>query len=255
MLHHFGNYDYLCCVMGKNINRESVFRFKRFQVKNHNSAMKVGTDGVLLGAWSNTDNAQSVLDIGCGTGLISLMIAQRCEAKITGIEIDELAADECKYNFDNSPWKERLLLVHADFNSLQNGEQKYDLIISNPPFFTNGITAPDKSRATARHCETLNYDSLIAFATKHLSDTGRLAFIAPADKHDEIVNTITMNKLHILRQTDVYSKPSKDIAVRTMWEISPVGQNSIYSSLYIHNDDNTYHNDYISLTKDFYLNF
>lgn len=217
--------------------------------------MKVGTDGVLIGAWADVENIKSVLDIGCGTGLISLMIAQRCNAVITGVEIDNLAADECKYNFDNSPWKDQLSLIHADFNSLQNNEQKFDLIISNPPFFTNGITAPDKSRAIARHCETLNYASLIAFATKHLSETGKLAFIAPADKNDEIVNAITRNDLHIVRQTDIFSKPSKDVAVRTLWEISPKEQEKINFSLYIRNDDNTYHNDYINLTKDFYLNF
>ena len=217
--------------------------------------MKVGTDGVLIGAWADVHNTKSILDIGCGTGLIALMIAQRCDAEIIGVEIDKLAAEECKYNFDNSPWKERLSLINSDFNSLQNSEQKFDLIISNPPFFTNGITAPDKSRATARHCETLNYDSLIAYAAKHLSDLGRLAFIAPADKSNEIINAVSANQLYILRQTDVYSKPSKSIAVRTMWEISPIEQECVNSTLYIRNDDNTYHNDYISLTKDFYLNF
>lgn len=241
--------------MGKNINRESIFRFKHFQVKNHISAMKVGTDGVLIGAWANVNDTQSALDIGCGTGLIALMIAQRCNATISGIEIDGLAASECKYNFDNSPWKNRLSLVHADFNSLQNDELKFDLIISNPPFFTNGITAPDKSRATARHCETLNYESLIAFATKHLSDTGRLAFIAPADKSTEIIKTTNSHNLFISRKTEVFSKPSKSVAVRIMWELSRFDNPPLCSSLFIRNDDNTYHNDYLNLTSDFYLNF
>lgn len=217
--------------------------------------MKVGTDGVLVGAWTNIENIQSILDIGCGTGLISLMIAQRCDALITGVDIDINACDECTDNFLQSPWSSRLSTMHCDFNQLINDDNVYDLIVSNPPFFTNGVLAPDKSRATARHCESLNYASLINFAAKKLSSIGHLSFISPSEYADDIIALATYNRLYLNRRTNVFSKPSKANPIRTLWELSRLEKNCSLSRLYLRNDDNSYTDEYIKLTQDFYINF
>ncbi len=241
--------------MSKNVNRESVFRFKQFQVRNKLSAMKVGTDGVLIGAWADVSNVNSVLDIGCGTGLISLMTAQRCNATIIGVEIDRNAAEEAKTNFENSPWVQQLFVRNIDFADMCDTDECYDLIISNPPFFSNGITAPDKSRATARHGLSLTYEHIIAFASTHLTASGRLVLISPYDSLDSIICKASYHRLNISRQTDVYSTPGKSQPIRILWEMSCQQQQFKHTKLHIRNSDNSYSSEYIDLTKEFYLNF
>ena len=142
--------------------REKVFRFKQFGVRHEKSAMKVGTDGVLLGAWTNAENAKKVLDIGTGTGLIALMIAQRSKALITGIEIDEDAAEEAYENFVSSPWGDRLRVENSDFAVFSNiCNEKYDVIVSNPPYFVDSLECPDEKRGKARHTSSLSFENLI----------------------------------------------------------------------------------------------
>src|SRR5664280_2075596 len=122
------------------MGRNKWFEFKQFRVEQSKAAMKVGTDGVILGAWTSVDNASRILDVGTGTGLIALMLAQRSNAAIDAVEIDDDAYCEAKFNFEQSPWKERLKIFHSDFNafSKEYGHQ-YDLIVSNPPFFIDSL--------------------------------------------------------------------------------------------------------------------
>ena len=169
--------------------------------------MKVGTDGVLLGAWCDVAGKKNVLDVGTGTGLIALMVAQRSQpATIDAIEIDEAAYYEACYNIENSPWSERISVVHIDFSDLCDKEKKYDLIVSNPPYFTNGILPPDGKRKIARHCETLTFDKLITHSVTLLSENGIICLITPADAENKITSIVVRNGLNIEKKTVVYPK-------------------------------------------------
>lgn len=238
-----------------NRKRESIFKFKQFHVKNEISAMKVGTDGVLLGAWADFSSSKLILDVGSGTGLISLMAAQRSNSQIIGIEIDPDASKESIENITNSPWKERISIICNDITLISDELHGVDHIVSNPPFFENGVLAPDSSRATARHCDTLNFNSLISLAHNVLVLNGKLSFISPYESKENITYIATLNKMFISRYTEVFSNPQKDIPIRILWELTTENIPTKKSKLYIRNIDNQYSTEYINLTKEFYLNF
>lgn len=201
----------------RNPGRETTFRFKQFSVVNCRSAMKVGTDGVLLGAWATippgeplNDERFSILDVGAGTGLISLMLAQRYpSAAITGIEIDDISAEECSLNFIHSPWSNRLSLRQADF--LQDDfDGSFNLIVSNPPFFNNGAKAPDTARNTARHEDSLPLGKLIERSASLLEPgNGSLALILPADRSAEAEFAAEVAKLSLWRKVSLTTVPGK----------------------------------------------
>ena len=138
------------------------FQFKQFAIQQDKTSMKVGTDGVLLGAWTNIENAKTILDIGAGTGLISLMIAQRSEKLVYALEIEENAYNQALENFKNSKWHNSLFLTHS---SLQNYKTslKFDIIVSNPPFFNNSYKIQDSNRNLARHTDSLSFKELLSF--------------------------------------------------------------------------------------------
>ncbi len=219
--------------------------------------MKVGTDGVLVGAWADVESAKHILDIGSGCGLISLMTAQRSKARITGVEIEPLAADESKYNIGLSPWEQRISIINDDINSILDSNLliNVDHIVSNPPFFNNGITAPDINRATARHCKTLDFDSLIKISKKLLVENGKLTFISPYDRKNEIISNVTFSQLHLSRYCDVYAKQSDQIPTRILWEISVENCATSQTQLAIREENNQYTSEYIDLTRLYYLNF
>ncbi|MFM2293328.1 MAG: hypothetical protein RIS29_3141, partial [Bacteroidota bacterium] len=149
------------------------FRFKQFTVFHDRCAMKVGIDGVLLGCWTNVADTSMVLDIGTGTGLIALMIAQRTDAHIDAIDIDEGAFEQAMINVQASPWSSRLNVV---LSSLQDfvSDKKYDLIVSNPPYFINSLKNPDEQRTTARHTDSLTHEELIDQCIPKLTEGGRI---------------------------------------------------------------------------------
>ncbi len=238
-----------------NRKRESIFKFKQFHVKNEISAMKVGTDGVLLGAWADFSSSKLILDVGSGTGLISLMAAQRSNSQIIGIEIDSDAAKESIENITNSPWKERISIINNDITLIVDELHEVDHIISNPPFFENGILAPDSSRATARHCDTLNFNSLITISQKILADNGKLSFISPYENKENITYLAALNKMYTSRYTEVFSNPQKITPIRILWELTTKNSLTKKSELYIRDINNQYSTEYINLTKEFYLNF
>ena len=145
------------------MSNHTPFRFKQFSVNHDRCAMKVGTDAVLLGSISGSGNPKSILEIGVGTGVVSLMLAQRFpEARITGVEIDREAWEQASENARQSPWKDRIDFVHMSFQDfcLKQG-QKYDLIVSNPPFFPNHLKSPDPKRNLALHNDTLSFGELV----------------------------------------------------------------------------------------------
>lgn len=144
--------------------------------------MKVGTDGCLLGAWADLSDSRNILDIGCGSGLIALMAAQRCpDATITGIEIDTDAALQATENATSSPWTDRVKIINNDFLTYLP-EGKYDTILSNPPYFTNSLKCPDDKRSKARHDDTLTSISLLQHAYEMLSENGKLSIVIPTDQ-------------------------------------------------------------------------
>lgn len=236
------------------MGREKVFRFKHFAVVNDRSAMKVGTDGVLLGAWCPVDRVHRVLDVGTGCGVIALMVAQRNPiAVINGIDIDLEAVEEAAHNFANSPWSDRLKAHDMDFNDMDD-EHSYDLIVSNPPYFIDSLLPTDSKRTIARHTRTLTYRQLIEGAARLLTDDGTLALITPTDAEEQIVEAATFASLpvrHITRVIPVENGEPK----RTMWELSrhecPYKEDTI-TIAHINGD---FTQEYVALTGDFYLKF
>lgn len=228
-----------------------IFQFRQFEIEQRQSAMKVGTDGVLLGAWCAAGNARRVLDIGSGTGLIALMVAQRNrEAVIDAVEIDKESADEAGRNFRRSQWADRLRSVCCDILSFCP-ECKYDLIVSNPPFFKTGKSAPDSRRAAARHCSALPFEALFAKAASLLSPDGAFAIIAPSEVKTDIEFCAGECNFWLKRRTSVISKPGKPV-MRYLWEFVKYPVELGEESLTIHSSDG-YSAEYRSLTKDFYL--
>ncbi len=235
--------------------REKTFRFKRFEVLNDRTAMKVGTDGVLLGAWCDVAGARKVLDVGTGCGVIALMVAQRNgEAQIDAVEIDKDSADEAALNFSRSPWTDRLHVEHVDFNDFAThaGVGVYDLIVSNPPFFSNGILPPEASRMSARHTQNLTYGQLLNNAGKLLADGGKIALITPSDNIKEIIEECVFNNLNISRKVNVVSVEGF-APKRVLWELVNYHCSMHESELVIETSPGVFSDEYIALCKDFYL--
>ena len=234
------------------------FNFKQFSVQQDLCSMKVGTDGVLLGAWTNTDNANSILDIGTGTGLIALMLAQRSNANITALDAEANAYQQAKINFDASPWTNRLQLVHSKIQDFHS-DQLFDLIVSNPPYFSGYYSSENLSRDIARSADVLlSYEELISSAKKLLIANGRLTLILPADQQEKIITIANQNELALSRLTFVKTKNTKE-AKRILLEFVNASSEvkEIVDELTIQSDDNgrVYTQEYIKLTKDFYLAF
>lgn len=163
------------------------FRFKQFVVYQDRCAMKVGTDGVLLGAWADVSSAHSILDIGTGTGLIALMVAQRSEAKVTAIEIDVEASLQAQENVDRSPWNNRIEVKNQSLQEFAQSARKYDHIISNPPYFNQSLKSPKEGRTMARHTDSLSYEDLLKGVVSLLDEQGVFSVILPYSEKETFV--------------------------------------------------------------------
>ena len=231
------------------------FSFKKFTIFQGNTPMKVGTDSVLLGAWVEVENPKHILDIGTGTGLLALMMAQRFnEATIVAVELNNGALIDANYNFKNSPFSERIKLIEADFNHYQiEGEYQYDLIISNPPYFKNSLKSPTEGRNTARHQNELDLNSLIKKSVCLLSDEGIIALILPEELMVELNEILETTKLKIIRETIVKSK-SEGKVIRRMLEICKYQKFSLrFNELVLHDGGRAYSDAVKRLIADFYL--
>lgn len=244
-------------------NKERLFRMKRFSVSHSRSANKVGVDGVLIGAWSNVDSAGKILDAGCGCGLIALMLAQRNpDAIIKGIDIDPDAIEEAKLNISASDWSDRIIIEQQNFNDIR---EKFDLIVSNPPFFNDGIKdVGTSSRTLARHAGSLSPEVLIS-SSRYLNPDGRLSIIARAEDEESLISLASNNELSLKRRLRVKGNPQSRVK-RVLLEFTYVPhkhQDSLImknekgetKELIIENTPGNYTEDYIALCKDFYIKF
>jgi len=228
------------------------FHFKQFDVVQSRSAMRVGTDAVLLGAWVRPHNCTHVLDVGTGTGVIALICAQRCPAALVeAIEIDEGSAEDAGENFRHSPWSDRLKIHHGDFLKITTSE-KFDLIISNPPYFTLSLRAADPGRNAARHDDYLPSDAFMKQARKLLKPDGVVALIIPKTEADRWISDGQAAGLMVARICHVFTLAHKE-AARVMIEFAFVAaEEAVTETLLIESDTGEYSEDYKELTMDFY---
>lgn len=233
------------------------FTFKQFTVSQNHSAMKVGTDGVLLGSWIDTKGAKSILDIGAGTGLLSLMLAQRSTAFIDAIEIDADACIDARFNFSQSSWNHRLRVIEGDFLEIATQSSKqYDLIVSNPPFFKNSLQSTKSKRNLARHANSLPHEALLKGVANLLTSDGRFYVVIPSDISKDFISTARLTGLHPETSLLVFSKETDTKPVRTFIRFSHIDCKAREDSLSIYtNIANHYTDEYRHLTKDFYLAF
>lgn len=231
------------------------FKFKQFTVNQDQCAMKIGTDSVLLGAWATINHKPySILDIGAGTGVLSLMLAQRSNAEaIDALEIDDNTYEQCVANFEASPWSDRLFCYHASLvEFITEIEDEYDLIISNPPFYSEDYKSGETQRDLARFSDAMPFEHLVAAAGKFLSEDGKFVVIIPFKEEDHFIylaEKVGLFPNQILRVKGNTNSP----LVRSLIEFSFNKTDLKIDKLVIEKERHNYTEDYINLTKDFYL--
>ena len=233
-----------------------MFQFKQFSIQQDRCAMKVGTDSVLLGAWCPIENNPfSVLDIGAGTGILSLMIAQRSNAEqIDAVEIDEEAYEQCVENFENSPWGDRLFCYHAGLDEfVEEPEEQYDLIISNPPFYSEDYKTENSQRDLARFQDAMPFKELVEAVDLLLSENGIFAVIIPYKEEENFINLCATIELYPVKVTRVKGTPNTEIKRSLLafkrYELPVLEADELVIEMNRHD----YTDAYIDLTKDFYL--
>ncbi len=235
------------------------FQFKRFSIEQNNAAMKVGTDSVLLGSWAQIEVNEHILDIGTGTGILPLMLAQKVEGlcKIDAIEIDNSAIIDARINFNNSQWKDCFKLIEQDFTTF-NSPILYDVIISNPPFF-EGLAPTDTSRSLARNAsDRLSYLNLIQKSSQLLTQNGRIYLVIPQENYEKVIQLSIDNGLRLKNQLNLRPKTGKPIN-RVLIELTKKSNTSSFKieqnqELIIRNSENNYTDEHILFTINYYLN-
>jgi tRNA1Val (adenine37-N6)-methyltransferase len=229
------------------------FRFKQFTVSQHGSTHKVGTDGVLLGAWVNVEGRKRILEIGTGSGVIALMLAQRTpsDALIDAVEIQHEDAIQAKENSARSAWKERIFIYETSIQNFDIGK-KYNLIVSNPPFFVNSWLPPSGKRTIVRHTENLTFDELLEAVTRMLASDGLFAVILPHAEALVLIEKAKALQLNNVRQCAFRSRAHKPIE-RLLLEFSYGDHPTVLEQLVLHGEGEEWSDDYKRLTQDFYL--
>lgn len=230
------------------------FQFKQFLIRQGQTAMKVGTDGVLLGAWVGVENCSSILDIGTGTGLLTLMAAQRnAQAQIEAVEIDSAAYLQACENIASSPWNDRITLHHTSIFNFYP-EKRFDCILCNPPFFLHSTPAPEHSRSIARHCNEFSHTDLLSLSQRLISPQGKLNLILPTTEAENLIRQSSQYSAYLTRITKVKPTPQK-APKRYLLEFSfshPAPLDS--SELILEYSHHNYSPEYRELARDFYLN-
>ncbi|PLV49996.1 methyltransferase [Erwinia sp. E602] len=235
--------------------RANGFTFKQFFIAHDRCAMKVGTDGVLLGAWAPVAGVQRVLDIGSGSGLIALMLAQRTAAdvQIDAVELDPAAAGQAQENVAASPWPSRVSVHQADILSwAQQCAHRYSLIVSNPPYFTPGSACASDERAAARSTTTLTHEALLTCAENLIAEEGFFCVVLPEDAGSRLVALAQQRGWHLRFRTDVADNDTRP-PNRVLLALSPTPGEQLLDRMTIRGADNHYSEAHCSLTRDFYL--
>ncbi len=237
--------------------KQQPFRFKMFEVAQDLCAMKVNTDGVLLGAWACSklkNSVQFVLDIGTGSGVIALMLAQVSQqAKVDAIDIDELSCKQAKFNFEQSNWSERLAVFSTPLQQFSSS-YKYDVIVSNPPYFVDDLKTKDYRKNNARHSASLSYVELINGCSNLLNETGSCFIVIPAHNFMLFQTIAAQNKLFVNECMSVSAVEGKEPYILLL-HLQRLEIPCRYSTLSIQHRDGNFSNEYIALTKLFYLKF
>ena len=228
-----------------------MFTFKQFEIRQDRCAMKVGTDGVLLGAWARVEHCRRILDIGTGTGLVALMAAQRSGAEVLGIDLDADAVGQAGENVAASPWKDRVRVMEADVKEFSD-TQLFDAILCNPPYFENSLKCPDAARTMARHTDTLTFDELAKSVARLLAPEGELSVVIPYDRATDMTVSAACYGLFATRQTIVCpyegAKPK-----RILMAFSRQGGMHTPETLCLQDVQRKPTSEYVALVKDFYL--
>lgn len=230
------------------------FTFKQFHVNHHRCAMKVGTDGILLGAWVDIQGAKKLLDLGTGTGLVALMLAQRTtsDCAISAVEMDMSACEQAIENIQASPWKEKINLYQTDISTFsQNPPYIFDLIVANPPYFEPAQDCKTTQRNLARYTLNQNHNDWLNAAAQCLHENGKIQFVLPYEA-GKILQKSTA--LYCTEQCDVITKIGKT-PQRMLLTFRKQPASMHHSQLIIYDENNHYHPDFVALTKDFYLKF
>jgi len=243
-------------------DKKNGFSFKQFHVSHADCAMKVGTDGILLGGWADVKTASSaplrVLDIGTGSGLISLMLAQRCQGNLqaVAIDIDASACQQARQNIDNSPWPSSITVKHVALQALNQTRKAepatFDLIVSNPPYFVHGQDFADDARQTARHTGSLTHQELVDCALQLLAPNGRIALVLPYTSGCELATYCQQLGDLSITCLNIKTTPKKPYK-RMLMNIQRGDTHMEKQSLIIHDPDGRYSNEYQQITKEFYL--
>jgi tRNA1Val (adenine37-N6)-methyltransferase len=231
------------------------FNFKQFSVFQANTAMKVGTDGVLLGTWADCQLAERILDIGTGTGLVALMLAQRSQATIDAVELDESACSDTRLNFSSCPWNHRMKLYHTSIQNFSKDKKPtYHLIVCNPPYFINSLKTPEKSRNLARHNDELPVDELFSCVAKLLLPGGDFSIIIPTNQLLEY--ELQANKVNLRMYHKTSIKPTPDAQPKRIlvsFKFIPIDK-CVEDDLIVEKyGRHQYSEEFIKLTRDFYL--
>lgn len=229
----------------------NYFRFKQFTIVQDGCAMKVGTDGCLLGGWFDCSRSKNILDVGCGSGLIAIMAAQRCNAQITGIEIDGNAAIQATENVNNSPWSERIEIINCDFQEY-NTDKKFDTIVCNPPFFVNSLKCDKSSRTLARHSDSLSCRDFFDKCAEISTLVATVSIIIPNDIAQEWQTAANENGFYASRITYIKTTPVKT-AKRVLMEFVRQETNTVENTLIFENGRGEYSEETKKILRDFYL--
>ena len=234
----------------------SWFQFKEFKIEQAGAAMKVSTDACIFGAFVASEFEgrafENILDIGAGTGILSLMLAQKLTGILTAIELDSASAAQCRENFENSPWPERLSLIEGDARQVEL-VNKYDLIISNPPYFSNALISPVAERSMAKHEEALSPESIMAMANRYLAHDGYIALLYPNLRGIEIKKALNSAGFHLNKHLLIRNNPAK----QPKWVVLIASRNNraipVNRELILKDEAGNYTGEARKLLKDYYL--
>ncbi len=236
---------------------KSYFQFKQFLINQDQCAMKVCTDACLLGAYTPVPTVSRVLDIGTGTGLLALMLAQRSQAQIDAVEVDHLAAKQALENVNRSPWATQIQVIQQDIRVFANQKpaRTYDLIISNPPFFEDHLKSPSKAKNVALHSEDLKFDDLLKIVLQLLNKTGQFFLLLPAYQSEVFSRKASVQGLYLTEKLLVYNRPQTELfrVISTYQRQKP--SDCLEKTIYIRDQKNAYSDDFRTLLRDYYLIF